>query len=292
MNNIHQMLLSKTKPGFKIIEKFKGGMSNHTYLVENTENSEYYVFRIPGNNAHFFVDFNQEYLNLNQIEELDITNDLLFFNPDNGIKISKYIPGFTPVDEVDYPKIVTTLKKIHESGIVFSNDYNHLARLSKYESYHNKESDTYELLKAYWQNIYQVFLKKHIDTPCHGDAQFSNLVKSADTYFLLDWEFSGMNDPIYDIACFGNVDFNFAILLLNYYYPEVTSEHYIRLNGWRMFQCLQWYNVALYKHQIGLGKQLGIEFDIVSDKYLKKATELAEYLQNYINVMESNDEDS
>jgi len=37
--------------------------------------------------------------------------------------------------------------------------------------------------------------------PCHNDLVPENLVKSGDgKVFLIDWEYAGMNDPMWDIA--------------------------------------------------------------------------------------------
>lgn len=37
--------------------------------------------------------------------------------------------------------------------------------------------------------------------PCHNDALYENFIKSPDgTIYLIDWEYSGMNDPMADFA--------------------------------------------------------------------------------------------
>ena len=52
---------------------------------------------------------------------------------------------------------------------------------------------------------YKDYLESQKMTLCHNDAQKSNIVKDLnDNYYLIDFEFMGNNDPIYDIATFGN----------------------------------------------------------------------------------------
>ena len=37
--------------------------------------------------------------------------------------------------------------------------------------------------------------------PCHNDALYENFIKAMDgTIYLIDWEYSGMNDPMADFA--------------------------------------------------------------------------------------------
>jgi thiamine kinase-like enzyme len=92
---------------------------------------------------------------------------------------------------------------------------------------------------------------------------------------LVDWEFGGNNDPLYDIACYGNNDFRFALGLLPVYLGrEPRKEEWERLYLWRVFQCLQWHNVALYKEAIGLSAELHLDFRLIAQAYVDKANKL------------------
>ena len=38
-------------------------------------------------------------------------------------------------------------------------------------------------------------------SPCHNDSVAENFIKSEDgTIYLIDWEYSGMNDPLWDLS--------------------------------------------------------------------------------------------
>ncbi len=255
-------------------------MSNFTYLVENTKTKKQYTFRVPGTGASNFVNFYVERKNLAIIDELDINSRTIYTEPKIGYKISNYIPG-TIVDEtVDYNDVCKVLKKLHNSNIELINDYEHFGRLNKYEALHTRNDSRYFELKNEFTEIYDKYLKMHTIYPCHNDAQVANMIKDFnDNIHLLDWEFAGTNDFIYDIASFGNRDFTMAEDLLAIYIDEVTTEHYIRLYAWRLFQCLQWYNVASYKDEIGLSKDLNIDFSTVCIQYLNLSNEMLEKIK-------------
>lgn len=274
--------LNDINSNYKIIDRFVNGMSNYTFLIED-ENAHKFVYRYPGEKNEEFVNYQVLQSNLHEIEKLNITNEVMYYNEDNGIKISKYIEGKTISENIDLSKVSDILKIIHTSKIKL-NEYNHLKRLSKYEVMAKNEVSDYYMIKQQWIDIYEKHLKQHVKYPCHGDSQFSNiLVTLSGELKLLDFEFSAMNDYIYDIASFGNNDFDYAIKLLNEYEGSITNDKLIRLYGWRIFQCLQWYNVAKYKNSIGLSEKFNLDFNKISEKYLLLATN---FLSDYEKIID------
>jgi len=259
-----------------IIRRLMGGMSNYTYVI--SVSGEKYTFRIPGRNAEKFVDRDIEQYHLELINPLMINNETVHIDTKSGVKIARYVEG-VPLHEkrpYDYlEEAAGILRKIHTSGIKSDFDYAPFERLKTYEDHvkaHGHSHDArYEALKARL-TAHRDFLDRFGKTLTHGDAQISNFVVTEDGLQLMDWEFTGNNDPYYDIACFGNNDFDHAVALLPVYLARAPkNEDYKRLYLWRAFQCLQWHNVALYKHFIGLSENLKIDFDKISELYLDKA---------------------
>lgn len=278
----HVNIIKSQNSNYKIIKRFTGGMSNYTYKIFDSFKKEYFVFRIKGENGEKFVDYNIEKTNLELVETLNINSKTILTIPNKGIRIGEYVPG-KEITTPNLENISFLLKNLHNSNIIFPNDYNHLTRLEKYESYHLQKFDLYSTLKTKWILIFEKHLIQHLKYPCHNDAQKSNFIAGNDgKYYLLDWEFSGTNDFIYDIASFGNQNFNEAVELLEVYYPNPSTLFLIRLYGWRFFQCLQWYNVALAKHELGLSEKLNVPFDKVALKYLNNAKSLNEDIQTYL----------
>ncbi len=260
--------------------RLMGGMSNFTYVIKVKE--KLYTFRIPGKNAEKFVDRIVEAHHIALVDLLGLNNNTIYLDVNTGYKIAEYIEG-TPLHELnpmDYLKEASeVLHTIHSSGLVSDYDYDPLGRLVTYEN-HNIELG-YEHSKRYL-SLKQKFLSykdKYIDSSLkvltHGDSQVSNFVVTDKGLRLMDWEFTGNNDPFYDIACFGNSNFDHAIALLPIYLGRVPSiAEFNRLYFFRAFQTLQWHNVALYKEFIGLSKDLGVDFMLFADLYLDKAERL------------------
>ncbi len=293
-NEVSKILKVKEED-VNILEKLKGGMSNHMYVIE--VNGLKYTFRIPGKKANNFVDREKELENIKLVEKLEVNNEMYYFDEVVGYKLSKYVEGECLIEKkvedylVDVSEI---LRKVHNSELRSKYDYDCMGRLSKYEKlvtdkgYIGKREKYYELKKKLESDF--SFLQNGNLVLCHGDSQVSNFVVGEDKLYLLDWEFCGNNDPIYDIACFGNVDFEDALKLLPIYLGrEPNAIEISKLNYFRGFQCLQWHNVALYKDLIGLSEELSVPFLEISEGYLVKAEKFLEDARIKMNIENEKD---
>ena len=106
---------------------------------------------------------------------------------------------------------------------------------------------------------------------CHNDSQPSNFIVGNDKVYLTDFEFAANNDPVYDIACYGGDDIELIEPLLKEYFGQVDEKLIERAHLWKLFQSLQWYNVALHKEYLGLSKELNIDFEKVALYFLNNA---------------------
>ncbi len=279
IKNVCAKVFSLPESAISLNRRLMGGMSNYTYVID--VDGTLYTFRIPGKNAEQFVDREVEAYHLSLIEPLNLNNETIYTDTENGYKIAKYIKG-QPLHErnpLEYLEAAAkVLHTIHDSAITSKYNYAPFNRLEKYEklvkAYDHEHSERYYTYKNKLLSQ-DTFLSQFPKTLTHGDAQISNFVVTENALKLMDWEFTGMNDPFYDIACFGNNDFDHALALLPVYLGhEPSDDEHNRLHLWRIFQCLQWHNVALYKEFIGLSKDLSVDFKKVAGMYLDKAEKL------------------
>ena len=269
----------------KIVMRLEGGMSNYTYVVECQ--GKKYTYRVPGKFAEYFVDRDEEWANIQEVDRLGLNNVTTYMEILSGEKLAEYVEGtiMSTTDVVSYNAMsVAALKKLHNSDLKFK-DYDGTGRLNTFQNYCLETG--FVLPQEYLD------LRKKLDTiqatqtnvkkvPCHCDYQPTNLVISGDKLYVLDWEFAGMNDPIYDIACYGNAGFDKALSLLEAYVGhKPTKEELQRLYFHRAFQCLQWFNVAIFKDRVGLSQGLNMDFNAVAFMFLGMAKEL---LENYNNL--------
>ena len=267
-----------------IVKRLEGGMSNYTYVVETR--CKRYTYRVPGKYAEKFVDRVEEWDNIQEVNKLDLNNATSYVEIISGEKLAEYVDGviMSETDVVSYNDIsVQALKKIHNSNLLFK-DYNAFGRLSDYERYWREMGFTHPKEYIELREKLEQMRQAHSDVPmvpCHCDYQPTNLVISGDKLYVLDWEFAGMNDPFYDIACYGNAGFDKALSLLEAYVGhKPTSQELRRLYYHRAFQCLQWYNVAIYKDRVGLSRDLNMDFNQVAAFFFNMARDLAAQYDN------------
>ena len=261
-----------------IVMRLEGGMSNYTYVVKAL--GKKYTYRVPGKFAEKFVDRIDEWHNIQEVESLNLNNVTTYVEILSGEKLAEYVEGtiMSTTDVFSYNEMsAKALKTIHNSKMQFK-DYNAFGRLDTYEGYCHElgftHPEKYHQLRANLDEMRRDYVDVPM-VPCHCDYQPTNLVISGDKLYVLDWEYAGMNDPYYDIACYGNAGFDKALSLLETYLGhKPTDEELRRLKFHRAFQCLQWFNVAIFKDRVGLSKDLNMDFNAVAFMFLGMAEEL------------------
>lgn len=285
MEKLINDLLNKVFNGdAKVVSPLVGGMMNQSYIIESK--GKKYVLYISTEQANEMVDRPLEQANQKMIYDLGLTSKNIYFDTDKGIKINEYIEGnsLNNIDTFDSKKVAALLKAMHTSGKLSRDNYNPFKRFVAYEDEANgfitERFESYEeLRKAIFNN--QDFLESNKLALCHNDAQKSNIVRDLqDNYYLIDFEFMGNNDPIYDIATFGNniVEEGYQVLC-DYFDGNPTIDEKKRYYLWRIFVSLQWHNVAIVKHYRGEGKTHGFDFLAVARFFLENAKTAYRYLE-------------
>ena len=259
-----------------IIEPLVGGMMNKSFIVEYYNDK--YVLYISTEQANEMVDRQLEKDNQKLIIDLGLTSKNFYFDVEKGIKVNEFIEGASldKAESYDSKEVAKLLKTMHESGKLSRDNYQPFKRFIAYEEEAKTFGDNFEanypvLRKEIFDN--REFLESQKLVLCHNDAQKSNIVKSVDgKYYLIDFEFMGNNDAIYDIATFGNGKVSEGYeLLVDYYDGNPTSDQKRRYYLWRIFVSLQWHNVAIVKHFRGEGKVHGFDFLKVAEFFFANA---------------------
>lgn len=259
----------------KIEHRLLGGMSNYTYVV--SDNNKRYTVRVLGENADLFVKRHEEAYHIPLFESLNITNKTLYFDVKTGIKVAEYVEGdiLSNINPLDYLDAVTQILKTIHNGPKSKYDYDFFNRLETFERINENIPKSYYDLKAWALKEYEHTYKHIRKTLTHGDSQPSNFIVSKEKVWIVDFEFSGNNDPYYDIACFGNIEFEFALRLLDVYLGrKANATELKRLYYNRILQAIQWFLVAKYKHEVGMSDTLKIPFDHFMNQYMNLALKL------------------
>ena len=278
ISEIKDLLLKVLGEGSDIVSPLIGGMMNVSYIVKDKDNKKYVLY-ISTEQANEMVDRPLEKEHQKIVNALGLTSKNVYFDTEKGIKINEYIEGASldHVDHFDYEKVARLFKHLHASNVISRQDY---APFVRFEETYEKEALSFEKDPSPLYKELRDFLFEHKDylesqrkVLCHNDAQRSNIIQTPkDEYYLIDFEFVGNNDPIYDIATFGNGLVSEGRKLLEKYFGGNPSDDQIkRYYLWRIYISLQWYNVAVTKHYRGEGEKHNFNFLDVAKHFLSNA---------------------
>ena len=187
-----------------------GGMSNKNFRVDF--NGRSYVLRVPGNGSDGMVVRSDEQFNAMEGCRLGVTPAVRYFNPETGIKLADYIEDAETLNSAtiqrpdNMRKVADIYRTIHGAHIRLKNEFNIFREIAKYDLLLEKAGakmyEGWEEFRPLVMGLEERLNRIGVDLkPCHNDAVPENFVKSSDgTLYLIDWEYSGMNDPMADLA--------------------------------------------------------------------------------------------
>lgn len=231
-----------------------GGMTNTNFKV-CVDDSEY-VLRIPGSGTENMISRYDEMVNSKFASELGIDAELIYFNEKTGVKLAEFIPNAETLNPKTAKRndnmmlTAAVLKELHNSNALMSNSFNVFEKIEQYEGLLDKvrgdNFNDYEQVKRKVMKLRDVYEDMKIKvTPCHNDTVPENFVKSGENkIYLIDWEYGGLNDPMWDIAAHC-LESGFSVeeeeLFLKYYFNgkiEVLHKKRILMN--KIFQDFLW----------------------------------------------------
>ena len=257
------------------ITVLKKGMTNRSFLF-SCKNQKY-IMRIPGEGTDQLINRREEAMVYQAIMDYKISDDVIYINPDNGYKLTKFIDDVRccDADDVsDLEKCMAKLREFHDRKLKVDHTFDIFEKIDFYESLWGDNKSAYLDYDRTKENIYG--LKKYIDEHAgeyvltHIDAVPDNFLFSGDEVRLIDWEYAGMQDPHVDIAMFciyslysrAQVD-----RLIDIYFEGKCKEE-TRVKIYCYIACcgLLWSNWCEYKRQLGV--EFG-EYSLRQSRYAK-----------------------
>lgn len=187
-----------------------GGLTNHTYHV-TLEDGREYVVRIPGEGTETLIIRKNEYISTKLACDLKIDAQMLYFGED-GSKVTEYIPNANTMNAqllrmpAHITQIAQVLRAVHSCGVDTHVPFEVFDMAQGYESI-IQEANVPMFSDYSEQKQIVMDIKSHIDksipiqkVPCHNDPLCENWVEGNGKLYLVDWEYAGMNDGMWDVA--------------------------------------------------------------------------------------------
>jgi CTP:phosphocholine cytidylyltransferase-like protein/thiamine kinase-like enzyme len=245
------------------IRPLKLGMTNKSFLF--SLNGKKYICRLPGEGTEQLINRNEEYDSIQAVLPLNISEQIVYIDPKNGIKISEFEDGARTVDINNDDEVSTCmnmLRKLHSSDISVPHQFNIEKNMLFYEEICRKNDailfEDYSSVRTKMSELLSEL--KGMDLPLtfsHIDPHVDNFIVLPNGEFkLIDWEYAGMCDPLIDLSMFalyGCLDEEQVEGLMRKYFEKApTGEERLRIFMYMALGGFVWSLWAQYKQAQGV----------------------------------------
>ena len=237
-----------------------GGMTNQNYLAITT--NKQYIVKFFGKGTEKLINRQDEKYNLELLKDLDLDVKNYLFDIEAGIKVNEYIESAITLDSTSiktkFDKIAPILQTIHASGKELRGEFAPFEEIKKYESLIEEKIPyaNYEVVREEVFSLEKRLADLGVDRKsCHIDLVPENFIESPQgRLYLIDWEYSSMNDPMWDLAAlFLESEFTRQEeeVFLSYYESDQTPVSREKITIYKILQDTIWSLWTVYKEEQG-----------------------------------------
>lgn len=274
------------------IKILKKGMTNRSFVFRCKRKR--YIMRIPGEGTDKLINRKKEANVYYELADHDISDDVVYINPDSGYKISKFLNrahACNPLDKDDVKKCMAFLRRFHKMDLKVNHYFDLFSEIDFYErlwkgvpsvhkDYLDVKTKVFSLRKFLSRQSIHLSLT-HIDAVPDNFLIVNNGPR--EKIRLIDWEYAAMQDPHLDIAMFAIYSMynkkQIDSLIDTYFVGECSEIMRVKIYCYISIAGLLWSNWCEYK------RILGVEFNEYAEaqyEYAKKYYKLASNkIKNY-----------
>lgn len=266
INIIEKALQADSSKDIRDIRLLKKGMTNRSFIF-NCKNKDY-IMRIPGEGTEQLINRQEEAAVYEVIKDREICDDIIYINPDNGYKITKFWHNARNCDalnEEDVRRCMARLRRFHEQKLSVKHRFDIFGQIDFYESLWEGKPSVYRDYKKTKAQVLELkeYIEKHKceEVLTHIDAVPDNFIfvtneDGSEDIRLIDWEYAGMQDPHVDIAMFciySMYNREQVDALIDAYFTEgCDKEIRIKIYCYIAACGLLWSNWCEYKRELGI----------------------------------------
>lgn len=237
-----------------------GGMTNQNYLAKTT--NKQYIVKFFGKGTEKLINRQDEKYNLELLKDLGLDVKNYLFDIEAGIKVNEYIGSAITLDSTSiktkFDKIAPILQTIHTSAKELRGEFAPFEEIKKYESLIEEQIPyaNHESVRNAVFSLEKRLADLGVDRKsCHIDLVPENFIESPQgRLYLIDWEYSSMNDPMWDLAAlFLESEFTSQEeeTFLSHYESDQTPVSHEKIAIYKILQDTIWSLWTVYKEEQG-----------------------------------------
>jgi len=186
-----------------------GGLTNLVYRVDSDKGP--ICLRLPGKGTEEYIDRKVEKVNAQAAASAGVSPEVLHFDA-AGVMVTRYVADTVTMDPAAFKaragapaRAALAFRQLHVSGETFEFRFELFSMIDDYlkilatkdvdlpEGYHDVVGEAEAVRAALERNPAPL-------APCHCDPLCENFLDTGERMWIVDWEYSGMNDPMWDLG--------------------------------------------------------------------------------------------
>ncbi len=235
-----------------------GGLTNKVYRVGQ------HVLRIPGDGTAEYINRSNETVSARIAAKAGIAPDVVSADAETGVMLTAFVPNAVTMSPQAFKhrlgapaRAGVTLCKLHTSGGTFPFRFELFAMIDDYLKVLAGKTvtlpDGYQNVVREAESIRTALARTHVPlVPCHCDPLCENFLDTGTRMWIVDWEYCGMNDPMWDLGDL-SVEGDFTLeqdmeMLYAYFNGEPSQQDYARMTIYKAMCDLLWTLWGLIQH--------------------------------------------
>lgn len=214
-----------------------GGLTNRVFRISAA--GRHLCIRLPGAGTEEYINRGNEAAMARLAADAGVSPEVIHADPASGIMVTAYLKGtltMTPEGFAETPgapaRAGEVFRRLHDSGAVFPVRFELFAMIEDYLKF--LSTKTVDLPEGYHDVLKEAEgVKAALNAhplplaPCHCDPLCENFLDTGERMWLVDWEYAGMNDPMWDLGDV-SVEGGFSPeqdeAMLSAYFPEGATD--------------------------------------------------------------------
>jgi len=194
--------------GPRSVADLPGGLTNRNLRV--TTSTGDFVVRMTQSDAGLLgIDRDAEHANTRAAALAGVGAEVVDYRPDLGLMVITFLPGTALTNETIgrpgvLPRVAAAVRKL-QAGPRFVNDFDMFVRQAGYLELVRERGfglpPGYDDFAPHWERVRRALAARVGPTvPCNNDLLAGNLIDEGERIWLIDYEYSGNNDPAFELG--------------------------------------------------------------------------------------------
>ena len=170
-----------------------------------------YIVRIAGQGTEEYIDREVEEHAAQVTAQAGVGAPLVYYDREGSLQVTEFIENSAPMDadvlsdRLALERAADAFRRLHTCGTPFLARFDNFEKMDAYldvlRRHDARLPEGYVEAKQDAEAVRQALAEAGIAlAPCHNDPLPENLVYTGERVYLVDWEYAGNNDPMWDLA--------------------------------------------------------------------------------------------